>query len=113
MTDNDRLDKFCGELNLLDVFNRAYPMDVPRYEFFRDKLREVFADIRREENEECARIADLPKKYFHILPCPDGMAGCLVAHGVEWKRQKDSKEIAEAIRERINLSTPVDKAVNK
>ena len=67
------IDKFCEDLNVLEVFNKAYPGDVARYEFFKDKLAEYFF----EENQDCdcVPIEDIPGLIDGVIGISDSQRG--------------------------------------
>ena len=63
-------------------------------------LERFFHMAQTAEREECAKVCEERESYNMPIPCPDGIAGCCVAHYVPGSRLKDGVECAAAIRAR-------------
>jgi hypothetical protein len=63
-------------------------------------LEKMLAAARLEALEEAAKIAETGIAISEAVPCPDGIAGCLVVHRRNIMRHMSAGEIAAAIRQK-------------
>ena len=63
-------------------------------------LERFAALVAAAEREACAKLCEEKQSYFTLIPCPDGISGCLVAHHGPVQRKKTATECAAAIRAR-------------